>query len=98
MDGLGVEWLVIESGYYGHWIRRGATNTFDAEWDLGSLRVRAELEIEIADGNVTVYRKKGTDGMECRYTGSLDDSGNKIYGTFDCPGHLSDKSWEATIR
>jgi len=97
-DMLGKVWTQTQSGFSGTWVRKGASNEFYAVWELGSHRVEAALQVEThGERNITVFKKHGTDGVDCIYKGTFSEDGRAVSGTYTCPGEAYNEHWEAHI-
>ena len=97
-DPLGKIWHEQECGWQGVWTRRAKTNIFDAIWTRGTARERAELEITMKDGVVTVTRKNVNSPYKggCSYKGKMEDG--VIRGTYQCDWSDGIHTWEARIE
>jgi hypothetical protein len=95
--GIGLQWIVGESGWLGIWTRRGQTNVFDAVWVAGDARIAAEMTVQLAGNQVTVIRRKSTDGNDCTYTGTISADGQMIYGSYGCTNYPGPYPWSAMI-
>jgi hypothetical protein len=97
-DTFGTRWQELEGEWQGNWIRRGMSNTFDAEWvNRSGKKVKATLTIS-QDGNIImITRRKGSDGNDCGYTGFLISS-NRVEGAYICTNSSQPGSWTAFIR
>jgi hypothetical protein len=91
-DTLGNKWIINEIGkYFGTWTRRKGTNTFDAEWNNGS--IRDTIDIESVNGDQVVLYRHGNNG---RYYGTIAPDGKSIQGT--ASWYEKGWSWSATIK
>jgi len=79
---LGREWEVTEvapDGRYweGRWVRRGDSNTFDAEWRDSATGgvVRDVIDFWRVENNSVILHRHGNDG---RYFGDLSPDGRRI--------------------
>lgn len=96
-NALGKVWRENESGWSGVWTRRGNSNTFDATWTKGAGRVTAVLTIQIRGNSVSISRNQGSDGNNCKYTGSLAADRRSVSGTYTCNRYSGPYSWSAQI-
>jgi hypothetical protein len=96
-DIFGIRWQEWEGEWQGYWIRRGMSNTFDAEWvNRSGNKVKATL-IMSQDGNIImITRRKSSDGNDCGYTGFLVSS-NHVEGAYICTNSKQPGSWNASI-
>jgi hypothetical protein len=84
-------WEEMEEGWSGVWTpRAGATNTFDAVWTNGKLRITAELSVKRSANVITITRSRSGDNNNMTYVGVI--IGRKILGRY--PGGR----WSAHIR
>jgi hypothetical protein len=102
-DRLGSQWLTVEGGWSGVWIRRGASNLFEAIWTLGGSRIEAQLSIALQGDRVEINRvdTKSTVGLSsCTYSGRW--NGTSWNGTNMCTvpegGSFGPYEWTAVVR
>jgi hypothetical protein len=103
--GGGVLWGVhdINGGWDGVWVRRGATNTYDAVWHhtSGDEVVSAQLDVAIEGNTVTIQRTDMPNAYgvtNCTYEGTIE--GLTVSGTVTCKGpagSLGPFNWRAQI-
>lgn len=97
-DGLGRVWDESESGWSGHWVRRGRSDMFDAEWTHpNGQRESATLRITVVGRLVTVERRGDRAGI-CMYHGTLDGGGRSVRGVYACDWGSGTTPWSASIR
>ena len=96
-DDIGAQWIVGESGWLGIWNRRGNSNIFDATWYAGDSRITAEMIITVSGNQVTIQRRKSSDGNDCTYTGTLSADGRNVVGTYGCTYYPGPFYWSARI-
>jgi hypothetical protein len=105
--GLGTSWDESESGWTGKWIRRGASNNFDATFTLGGGQVKSGLSIYLGyNGKVAVKRSDASDNVyrvnRCFYDGQLASDGISVSGTYSCTREDGSKTgtynWSAKIN
>lgn len=96
-DRLGTEWSVTESGIAGRWVRRGSSDTWDANWANGAVAV---LSISVTGDQVRISRKDlagPSTGLTAIYEGTLAPDGT-VEGneTYTWNGQFTQK-WQGRI-
>ncbi|MGF9859860.1 hypothetical protein ABEX55_22880 [Priestia endophytica] len=88
---LGKRWIEREGFFDGVWTRRGDSNIFDATWKyyrVGGpqlpITITAVLTIHMVDRNVTIERRNSSDGVNCNYTGIVEEDGMTVRGNYSC--------------
>jgi hypothetical protein len=94
IDRLGNFWTENELGWTGTWMRRGSSNTFDANWGG---EVTALLTISMHGDLVKVERRGSSDGNDCDYQGAVAPDGVTVSGTYSCTKG-GPYPWSATIQ
>lgn len=96
-DRLGTEWNVSEGGIPGTWVRRGHSDTWDAQWRNGAVAV---LAITVAGDKVRIDRRDTSGpsaGLTAIYEGTIAPD-NSVQGiqTVTAPGRFT-QSWQGRI-
>jgi hypothetical protein len=94
---LGTRWQVNEQGWRGVWIRRGASNIFDARWNTpGQAEIQGVVEIRLDGRNIRMSRTDMFTGQRCEYRGEVSRDWRSARGWLSCNGGPR-VNWNADI-